>query len=178
MLQRTALAHAMLLTLRGVPVIYAGDEQGFVGRGGDQSARQTLFPSQVAEYNQDIVLGTDATSADANFDTHHPLFQLIARLSALRGEHSALRHGQQRVRAFQRSPGIFAVSRFDPVDNREYLIAFNTSTQPLAAQVTVEATSTAFSALQGECAATPTAAGSLRVSLPPLGFVICAGASP
>jgi glycosidase len=42
-LQRTILAHAMLLTLRGVPAIYAGDEQGFAGTGGDQDAREDQF---------------------------------------------------------------------------------------------------------------------------------------
>ena len=38
--------------LRGVPVIYYGDEQGFVGRGGDQASRQDMFASQVASYNE------------------------------------------------------------------------------------------------------------------------------
>src|SRR3546814_8208083 len=43
----TELAHAMLLTLRGVPVLYSGDEQGFTGDGGDQDAREDMFPSKV-----------------------------------------------------------------------------------------------------------------------------------
>ena len=46
-LRRVMIANAMLLTLRGVPTIYYGDEQGFVGDGGDQdssgSAAQTDF---------------------------------------------------------------------------------------------------------------------------------------
>ena len=42
-LQRTLLAHAMMFTLRGVPVVYAGDEQGFVGDGIDQDAREDMF---------------------------------------------------------------------------------------------------------------------------------------
>ena len=33
---------------RGNPVVYYGDEQGFIGDGGDQDARQDMFPSQVA----------------------------------------------------------------------------------------------------------------------------------
>ena len=39
LLQRDMLGHAMLLSLRGVPVIYSGDEQGFAGHGGDQALR-------------------------------------------------------------------------------------------------------------------------------------------
>ena len=62
-LRRVQLAHAMLLTLRGVPVIYSGDEQGFAGRGGDQDSRQDMFASQVASYNVEALLGSSATTA-------------------------------------------------------------------------------------------------------------------
>lgn len=43
-LQCSLLAHAMMFTLRGVPVIYSGDEQGFAGDGSDQDAREDMFP--------------------------------------------------------------------------------------------------------------------------------------
>ena len=46
-LHRDMLAHAMLLTLRGVPTIYYGDEQGFAGKGGDQDARQDMFQARL-----------------------------------------------------------------------------------------------------------------------------------
>jgi len=36
LLRRDMLGHAMLLTLRGVPTIYSGDEQGFAGKGDDR----------------------------------------------------------------------------------------------------------------------------------------------
>jgi glycosidase len=173
-LQRVALAHAMLLTLRGVPTLYSGDEQGFVGLGGDQSARQDMFPSRVAEYNDAPLLGTDATTADSNFDSGHPLYRLIAELSALRVQHAALLRGRQVVRNYARMPGLFAVSRFDPDTGREYLVAFNTATTALAAQVEIEVGSGDFTSLHGACEPQPTAPGSLRVSLPPLGFVVCA----
>lgn len=174
-LQRTALAHAMLLTLRGVPTLYYGDEQGFAGRGADQWARQSMFPSQVVEYNEEIVLGTQATTADSNFDRDHPLYRLVAGLSALRKEHPALRRGRQVVRTYSdKEPGLFSVSRFDPETRREYVIAYNTSTQPLATQVEVEVDSRAFESLYGHCENAPTAPGSLRVELPPLGFIVCA----
>jgi len=47
LLKRVMLGHAMLLTLRGVPTIYYGDEQGFVSDGGDQLAREDMFASMV-----------------------------------------------------------------------------------------------------------------------------------
>ena len=48
MLARDRLAHELMYLSRGNPVIYYGDEQGFTGDGGDQDARQDMFPSQVA----------------------------------------------------------------------------------------------------------------------------------
>jgi glycosidase len=178
-LQRTALAHAMLLTLRGVPTLYYGDEQGFAGRGGDQWARQSLFPSRVAEFNEEPLVGTDATTADSNFDTTHPLYRLVAELSALRSGHAALRRGRQVQRTYSdKEPGLFSVSRFDPDTGREYVMAYNTSTVPLVTQVEVEAHSRGFESLHGSCQQAVTAPGSLRVELPPLGFIVCAATSP
>src|SRR5207244_7011111 len=40
-LRRVLLAHAMLLTLRGVPVVYYGDEQGLGGRGAIRTPART-----------------------------------------------------------------------------------------------------------------------------------------
>ena len=173
-LQRTLLAHAMMFTLRGVPVVYAGDEQGFVGDGIDQDAREDMFPSQVASYNDNVLLGTKATTARSNFDRSHPIYRAIAQLSALRRDHVALRRGKQVLRSYGEKPGLFAVSRLDPAQQGEILIAFNTSTTPLQANVEVDARTNAFKALEGTCAARPTVPGSYKVTLEPLSYVICA----
>src|SRR5262249_44599642 len=69
MLAREKLAYAIIFFARGVPIIYYGDEQGFTGDGGDQDARQDMFPSQVASYNDDDLIGTDTTTAADNFNT-------------------------------------------------------------------------------------------------------------
>ena len=176
-LQRARLAQAMLLTLRGVPVIYYGDEQGFVGHGEDQASRQDMFPSQVASYNDQPLLGTKATTATSSFNPDHPLYRFIAGLARLRRAEPALRRGAQLVRASGPTPGLFAASRFDPGTGRELLLAFNTSTAPVSAVVPVESSSRHFKTLQGHCAATVTAPGSYRVKLQPLEFMVC-GAGP
>ena len=177
-LQRTRLAHAMLLTLRGVPVIYSGDEQGFVGHGGDQDARQDLFASQVASYNDQHLLGTSSTNATDHYDEAHPLYRLIAQLAKLRLDNPALRHGRQIVRAAGTAPGLFAVSRIDPASGREILVAFNTSTTALDAAVLVNANSAHFRSLYGRCAADASAPGSYRVHLDALDFIVCEAAAP
>ena len=74
-LARTRLAHGLMFFARGMPVVYYGDEQGFVGDGNDQDARQNMFPSQVATYNDDDLVGTLATTAQSNFDRRHPLYR-------------------------------------------------------------------------------------------------------
>ena len=65
-LKRTTLAYAMLMTLRGVPVVYYGDEQGFVGTGGDQDARQDMFASRVPSYLADRRIGVGPNDARPN----------------------------------------------------------------------------------------------------------------
>jgi glycosidase len=175
LLARDKLAHAMLLTLRGAPVIYSGDEQGFTGDGGDQDAREDMFASQVASYNDNKLVGSSASTAQSSFNTSSPLYREIAALAALRQATPALRRGAQIVRAWGEAPGLFAVSRFDPGTGQEVLIAFNTATKPLDAQVEVEVTSLGFTALRGTCVAKASAPGSVRVTLPPLGYAICAG---
>jgi glycosidase len=173
LLRRDMLGHAMLLTLRGVPTIYYGDEQGFVGTGGDQAARQDMFASKVASYNQEKLLGTNSTTAQANFDTNHPLYREIARLAHIRTTHAALTRGLQLIRYSSDKPGLFAVSRFDPVSGREMLLLFNTSTQPLRQHVRVETRSTAFEPLAGTCPTKADAPGTVTADLPPLGYAVC-----
>ncbi|WP_353228812.1 alpha-amylase family glycosyl hydrolase [Novosphingobium sp.] len=174
-LARVTLAHAMLMTLRGVPAIYAGDEQGFAGLGDDQNAREDQFGSQVAAFNAEKLIGTGTTTADPHFGTDHPLFHTIAQLAQIRQETPALRSGRQIVRARSTVPGLFAVSRIDPADGHEVLIAFNTATTPVSAQIAVEVGTTHLTALAGTCPAAANAPGSLRIDLPALGYVICDG---
>ena len=81
--------------VRGMPVVYYGDEQGFTGDGGDQDARQDMMPSQVASYNDDDLIGTTATTAVANFDETHPLYAFLGDLAELKADHPALRSGAQ-----------------------------------------------------------------------------------
>ena len=172
-LKRDMLANAMLLTLRGVPTIYFGDEQGFVGRGGDQDSRQDMFPSQVASYNEDKLLGTSSTTARANFNPSHPLYREIANLARIRTSHRALTRGLQLIRYSQDKPGLLAVSRFEPGTGREMLLLFNTSTVPIQQHVRVETRSKEFEMLAGTCPLNAAAPGSVEVELPALGYSVC-----
>jgi glycosidase len=173
-MKRVMLSNAMLLSLRGVPTIYSGDEQGFVGDGNDQDAREDMFASKTAVYNDNRLLGTDTTTATPHFGEDNPLFREIAALARVRRANPALTRGRQLMRYRQATPGLLAISRFDTATGREILLAFNTSTASVERQVQVDISSTHFATLAGKCAATVSAPGSATVTLPPLGYAICA----
>ena len=130
-IQRNLLAHAMIYFSRGVPVIYYGDEQGFVGDGGDQDSRQDMMPSNVDSYNDDDLLATDKTTADNNFDTRHLFYQTFAKYADLYQQYPALRFGLQTTVYSENTPGIFAIQRaYTAAGKKQTLIVvFNSSTQ-------------------------------------------------
>ncbi len=170
---RIELGHAMMMFLRGVPTLYYGDEQGFATVGDDQRARESLFPSQVELYNATNLIGTDATTADENFDTDHPIYRAVAELAAIRSAHPVLRRGEQRVRHADLDAGVLAVSRINPETGEEYLVAFNAEDGAQDLNVIVDGAARRFEAVAGECAPEPNAAASYPVSIPARGFVIC-----
>ncbi len=177
LLERTKLGHVMMLTLRGSPTVYYGSEQGFVGDGNDQAAREDMFPSLTDSYNDNDLVGTDATTAERNFDTQHPLYRLIAEVAAVRKANPALRRGLQTMRAYREEPGLFALTRHDPESGQLVLLAFNTSLEPLIENVPVDYTSRSLNALVGECPAAVSAPGSVTITLPALGYAVCELAS-
>jgi glycosidase len=156
--------------------VYYGDEQGFTGVGNDQDARHDMMTSRTPSYLADRRIGVrpKPDPQGSNFDLDHPIARAIAGLSALRRAHAALRSGRQLVRNYSESPGLFAVSRFDPATGREIALAFNTSLQPLTTTMEVDAGSRGFTSLHGKCESEVAAPGSYRVVLAPLDYVVCA----
>lgn len=139
-IQRNLLAHAMIYFSRGVPVIYYGDEQGFVGDGGDQASRQDMMPSKVASYNDDYLLATDKTTAADNFDTSHLYYQTFTKYAELYQQYPALRFGQQTTLYSQSTPGIFALQRaysFKGIEQK-LMIVFNTAKQAQRLDVVID----------------------------------------
>lgn len=130
-IQRNLLAHAMVFFSRGVPVIYYGDEQGFVGDGGDQASRQDMMVSHVASYNDDDLLATNKTTAQENFDVNHPFYQTFAKYAQLYQQYPALRFGEQKVVYSQDKPGVFAITRQIKATSKnkaqDFLVVFNTA---------------------------------------------------
>lgn len=171
-LKRLSLANAMMFFMRGAPVIYSGDEQGFVGDGGDQAAREDMFPSLVASYNDNDLVGTDKTTAVSNFDRRHPLFKAIAGMARIYRENAALRRGIQRLRLAEPDGGLIAISRLGEAGG-EYLVVYNARNEARTVDIPIDPRSTSWKSVRGECRRMASARGSYRVSLKPLEYLIC-----
>jgi glycosidase len=177
LLARDRLAHALMFFARGQPVVYYGDEQGFVGDGGDKDAREDMFANTVPVYADNDLIGTDETSADDNFDRDHPLYEAIRDLARLHHRHPALRTGAQIHRASSDGPGIYAFSRIDRDDRVEYVVALNNSEEAATATVPTYSPGGARYELvaggQGAPRRTVTGAeGDLALTVPPLDYAV------
>ena len=148
---RDRLAHELMYFSRGNPVVYYGDEQGFTGAGGDQDARQDMFPSQTPQYNN---LGptptSPATTARARTTTSARTRRRWTTTSTRRtrstGEIPQLARVTQRPSARcatapsstgsrRRPPGVYAFSRISRSRKREYVVALNNAEQPASASI-------------------------------------------
>jgi alpha-amylase len=174
LLQRDRLAHELLYFSRGNPIVYYGDEQGFAGNGGDQAARQTMFASQVPDYLADDLIGTSSTHALDNYNASHPLYQDIKALAALTKAHPALRNGTHQNRYASDGPGIYAFSRVDRHENREYVVALNDTDTAQTASIPVYAANGSFTRLYGTGAGSAVSgpASTLSLTVAPLSTVV------
>jgi hypothetical protein len=136
-----------------------------------------MFPSRVAEYNDDDLIGTDATTAADNFDPGHPLYRALAGYARLYREHVALRRGAQIHRYADHGPGVYAFSRIDRGERVEYVVALNNAAAPATVKVpTYYGEGVPFERLTGEgdtaAPVSTDAGGALAIVVPALGFDI------
>ena len=171
--QRDELAHDLMFFSRGQPVVYYGDEQGFAGSGGDKDARQSLFASQVTDY-QDQKLITGETLGDTDhYGTDAPLYEHIAELSTLRAANPALQDGAQIERYAADGAGVYAFSRVDPDDKVEYLVALNNADSAQTVDLTTLTASADYAPLYGATGTLKTdASAAASVTVPALSAVV------
>ena len=125
------LGQELLLTVRGQPVIYYGDEQGMVGTGNDMGAREDMFPSRAPKFRDLALLGTTRRGGDDKFDVEHPFYKVIHSLASLRTSSPALARGAMLVRD-AKQPHLFAFSRIERNERVEFLVALNNSRTEVA----------------------------------------------
>ncbi|MGW7041453.1 pullulanase-type alpha-1,6-glucosidase [Streptomyces avermitilis] len=179
LLARDRLAHELLFLSRGNPVIYAGDEQGFTGPGGDKGARQTMFASKVEDYLDDDEIGTERTHASDAYDPGHPLYKAIAALSKLTKRYPALRDGVQTERYADGGQGVYAFSRVDAGQKVEYVVAVNNAAQARTVDVPTSSAGMDFKGLYGSSARVTSGSDKkIEVEVPALSAVVWKAARP
>ncbi|MEW6870219.1 pullulanase-type alpha-1,6-glucosidase [Trueperella pyogenes] len=123
---RSKLAHALMYLTRGQPVLYYGDEQGFVGDDKDKGARESLFATQTVEYQNYKMLDGSVAGSQERFGKTD-MSEHISALAKLRTANKALSSGAQVTLHYDNGPGIFAAARVDRDEKIEHIIAINNS---------------------------------------------------
>lgn len=88
--QNLSLAFTIMLTTRGVPVIYSGDEIAM--RGGDDPDNRRDFPGGFAGQSQ-----PDAFNPNARSPEQRETFDAVKKLLAFRSSHPSLQTGDEQV---------------------------------------------------------------------------------
>lgn len=178
LMQRVKFADSLMYMVRGNPVTYYGDEQGFIGTGGDQLARQDMFASTVSIYNAEKVLGGPSGSRD-RFNRDHPLYEHLKELAKVRAKHPALADGAQINRYAADGPGVFAISRYDRDSKREYVVAANNATTAQTVTFPTWSAGVEFEAVFGAKSNLKAGRdGSVTVTVPPLSVSVWKGDKP
>ena len=172
-LDRVMLAHVLMFAARGVPTVYYGDEQGFAGDGGDQDAREDMFPSRTAVLQrQQAGRHRAATTAQSNFDMRAP---------ALPADRPSFRRCGAIRRRFAAAPPSSGRPATSPAcsPSRGSLTAakcwWRSTPRPSRSTATFRWRSApaASRRLPARCPVRASAPGSVRITLPPLGYAIC-----
>ncbi|HSN43753.1 MAG TPA: alpha-amylase family glycosyl hydrolase, partial [Propionibacteriaceae bacterium] len=176
LVRRVTLAHDLMYSTRGQPVIYYGDEQGFAGSGGDKDARQDMFATRVAQYaSEPLADGTPLGSTD-HFGTGGEIYHRIAISAAMQQLIPALATGAQVVRQADAEAGILALSRIDRSSGTEVLVVANTATEVKSASFSTwspEVTYWRVDDLAGGPAQVPTDVdGHVSLDVPPLSVLV------
>lgn len=168
LIERMNLAHTVLFLFRGTPVVYYGDEVGMMGGGGDKSARQNMFPTQVSEWATEDRIGSAPIGNGSSLTKsalQHPLSRHIAALNALRAKYPALANGAVIKRGD--AGNLIAWSRIDGAEAREFVVLTNAGDKPVVYTVATSTPNSRFEVLLGRKAMVRSdAQGRVQVSVP------------
>src|SRR6478736_123024 len=94
LVQHVLLGYDLLYLLRGAPAVLYGDEVGMIGSGGDQQARQDMFPTQVADWKTQTRVGGAPIGAGSSLGiTSNPIEAQLKTLASIRDAHPELATG-------------------------------------------------------------------------------------
>jgi hypothetical protein len=124
--RKLKFATSMLFLTRGAPVVYYGDEVGMIGEAGDKAARQDMFPTQVAVWQNEERVGSGPIGRGSSLTAaalKHPLAAHITTLNRLRAKYPALASGALALRSSRGN--VLVWSKFDAGERREFVVLAN-----------------------------------------------------
>jgi len=166
LLDRAKLANAALFLLRGGPVLYYGDEKGMTGTGGDKKARQSMFATQVLDWQEEVRIGANPIKNASAFDVRNPLEDQITDLQKIVAANPALRNGAQQVRYAK--GGLFVASRH--LNGSEYIVALNGEDAAVAGEFQPGPSKGDWEVISGNC--TISNQGKISLSLPQRSYCV------
>ena len=165
--QHVLLGYDVLYLLRGAPALLYGDEVGMIGSGGDQQARQDMFPTQVSDWQTQPRAAGPPIGKGSSFDVvDNPIEVELRALSLLRTRYPELSTGASVVRYAK--DAALVVSRIDLASGREVVVGLNNGTTAVRVSVKTATPGATWSLAHG----TGSAAGALTLDLPPVSAVV------
>ena len=173
LLPRANLANALLYFSRGIPVVYYGDEVGMTGTnsGNDQFARQDMFATEVEIWKTETRIGGSPIGDGNAFQATNtsPIATYLKQISELRQTNPGLANGIMQIRYSANS--LFVISKKDPAENREYIVAFNNSDTDESVDITSATSEGGWQILLGQSEVTADS-NKLSFTVPALSTVI------
>jgi glycosidase len=166
LLKHVELGWDLLYMLRGAPVVQWGDEVGMIGTGGDQAARQDMFPTQVSDWQTQARVSGPPIGKGSSFDVSNPLEPHLKQLAGLRDDHPALSTGASVVRLAR--DAVLVVSRIDAATRHEVVVAFNNSAAAATVTVPTATPGATWRIVFGAGAAK----GGLTLTIPPVSALV------
>jgi glycosidase len=165
--QRVLLGYDVLYLLRGAPTLLYGDEVGMIGSGGDQAARQDMFPTQISDWQTQARVGSPPIGKGSSLDiVTSPIETQLKQLAKLRDDYPVVSTGASVVRYAK--DAVLVVSRIDLATGRELVTAFNNGATPATATVPTATPGATWSVVFG----TGSASGGLTLTIPPVSALV------
>ena len=145
--------------------------------GSDQFARQDMFATQVELWKNEVRIGgSPIGNGDAFTATStSPIATYLKQISEIRRNNPGLANGIMLTRYSVNS--LFVVSKKDPAENREYIVAFNNSDTDESVDITSATSSGGWQLLLGQSDAT-TSSNKVTFTVPALSTVIFKANNP
>jgi glycosidase len=170
--QHVLLGYDVLYLLRGAPAVLYGDEVGMIGSGGDQAAREDMFPTQVSQWQTEPRVGSPPIGKGSSFDvTSNPIEVRLKQLSAIRDSYPAISTGSSIIRYAK--DAVLVVSRIDFATGQEVVTAFNNGAAAAKVTVQVATPNASWNVVFGTGTAASAGAG-LTLTVPAVSSIVVA----